>query len=86
MYHVKFAKPFNKLTKGIDKATMKRISDALDKLASDPYPYGFKPIKGKLGYSRIRVGDYRIIYQVHKSELIVLVVRIDHRRDIYQRL
>jgi mRNA interferase RelE/StbE len=51
-------------------------------LANDPRPPGCKKLKGRDGY-RIRVGDYRIIYQIIDDVLVVNVVALGHRKDIY---
>jgi len=59
------------------------ILDAISDLAEDPRPSGCKKLKGREGY-RIRVGNYRIIYEIFDSELIVDVIAVGHRKDIYE--
>lgn len=59
------------------------ILDAIADLEEDPKPIGSKKLKGRDGY-RIRVGDYRIIYDVFDSELIIDIVTLGHRKDIYK--
>jgi mRNA interferase RelE/StbE len=59
-----------------------KIVTALKDLAADPRPYGYKKLKGRPGY-RIRVGDYRIIYQVKDNILTVYILIIGHRREVY---
>ena len=61
----------------------RRISDALDDLAENPRPRSSKKLKGAEDLWRIRVGDYRVIYTIRDDELIVLVVRVSHRKDVY---
>jgi mRNA interferase RelE/StbE len=61
-----------------------RIEPAIDQLANDPRPPGCVKLAGEDGLWRIRVGDYRIVYTVKDKQLIVLVVRIAHRRDVYR--
>mgnify|MGYP001580816136 FL=1 len=56
----------------------------MDALAATPRPKGVKKLTGTDDLYRIRVGDYRIVYQIHDDRLIVLVVRIGHRRDVYR--
>jgi mRNA interferase RelE/StbE len=58
------------------------IVAALKDLAVNPRPYGYKKLKGRPGY-RIRVGDYRIIYQVKNNILTVYILIIGHRREVY---
>ena len=61
-----------------------RIVAAIDRLAETPHIGG--ALKGDLrGLRRVRVGDYRVVYEVRDDELVVLVVRVAHRRDAYRR-
>lgn len=59
-----------------------KIKTAILNLANDPRPVGYKKLKGREGY-RIRVADYRIIYEVFDDFLLVNVVDLGHRKDIY---
>lgn len=59
------------------------LLDAIEKLAGDPRPEGCKKLKGRSGY-RVRKGDYRIIYDIQDDVLIVEVVAVGHRRQIYE--
>jgi mRNA interferase RelE/StbE len=60
-----------------------RIAAAIDALALQPRPPGCVKLAGNDDLWRIRVGDYRVVYQIHDDLLIVLVVRIGHRREVY---
>jgi mRNA interferase RelE/StbE len=62
-----------------------RISDRLAALAQDPRPPGLEKLVGLDAY-RVRVGDYRIVYEVDDRSRIVLVTRVRHRREAYRRL
>lgn len=59
------------------------IKDAIYGLSHNPRPQGYKKLKGRNGY-RIRVADYRIIYEVFDDELLVDVINLGHRKDIYE--
>ena len=59
-----------------------RLIDGIYALSENPRPSGCKKLKGRVGY-RIRVGDYRIIYEIFDSELLVAVMAIGDRKDIY---
>jgi len=61
-----------------------RLVRSMDALAIDPRPRGVKKLTGIEDLYRIRVGDYRIVYQIQDDRLIVLVVRIRHRKDVYR--
>jgi mRNA interferase RelE/StbE len=66
-----------------EPALYQRVASALDDLQRDPHQG--KPLKGDLGgrYSD-RVGSYRIVYFIHHQELVVLIIDIGHRRDVYR--
>ena len=66
----------------LDKGIRSRLSRAIDGLAENPRPHGAKKLTKK--HWRIRVGDYRIIYDINDDVLLVLVVRVGHRRDVYR--
>lgn len=59
------------------------ILDAIEDLGENPRPVGCLKLKGREGY-RIRVGDYRIIYEVFDTELIIDIIALGHRRGIYE--
>lgn len=61
-----------------------RIQGAIALLAQDPRPPGARALQGRPGL-RVRVGDYRIIYTVQDDVLLIVVVALGHRRDIYER-
>jgi len=61
----------------------RRIISAIQALAHDPRPHGSKKLSGRPAW-RIRVGEYRVIYEIHDDRLLVLVVAIGHRKDVYR--
>ena len=71
-----------KLAKGLQK----RIAARIDELGSNPRPPGVEKLSGEHDYYRLRVVDYRIVYELKENVLLVLVIRIGHRREIYQRM
>lgn len=56
----------------------------IDALAEEPRPSGVRKIRGADDLYRIRVGDYRVVYQVKDDVLVVLIIRVRHRRDVYR--
>jgi mRNA interferase RelE/StbE len=62
---------------------VKRILARLSRLEANPRPADVKKLKGRDAW-RIRVGDYRVIYEIHDRELQVLVITVGHRREIYR--
>jgi mRNA interferase RelE/StbE len=82
-YSIKIKASAAKSLGKVAKAERIRIIEAIDRLADEPLAGGV--LKGEFsGMRRLRVGHYRIVYEVSKRELTVLVVRIGHRRDIYR--
>ena len=68
----------------IERSGRERLIAAIDRLAENPF--AGSALKGELrGLRRIRVGDYRLIYKVGEQDLVVLVLRADHRREAYRR-
>lgn len=68
----------------IAKADRVRLIEAIDRLSENPYVGS--PLKGELrGLRRLRVGDHRVLYEVQHDALVVLVVRVAHRREAYRR-
>jgi len=72
--------------KALDGSVRGRIKQRIESLAENPYPQGIKKIEGEDELYRLRAGDYRILYQVKGKVLLVLIVGIGHRRDIYRRI
>jgi mRNA interferase RelE/StbE len=67
----------------IEKKDRIRIVEKIRSLASDPHPVGSKKLSGQ-DKCRIRQGNYRILYQVLNEELVINVIKVRHRRDIYK--
>ena len=67
----------------LDKKIIAVIKASIADLADNPRPYGYKKLKGEDAY-RIRVGDYRVIYEIDDGKIIVIVVSVGHRKDIYK--
>lgn len=64
---------------------LRRVSDAIDSLAAEPRPHGATKLAGRSDY-RVRVGDWRVVYEVDDSRRRIVIVRVAHRSDVYRRL
>ena len=84
MYKIKLSKLAIKNLKKITKSELKKISIKIDNLSKKPRPKNAKKLINQKDLFRIRSGDYRVIYQVKDSILLILVVKIGHRKDIYK--
>jgi len=70
--------------KKLDPPIRRRIQGAITLLAEDPRPPAARALRGRPGL-RVRVGDYRIVYTVTDDVLLIVVVTVGHRRDVYDR-
>ncbi len=83
-YSIRFTSRARRDFEGLDRAGQQRLRTHIDRLASNPIPAGAKKLHGNEPYYRIRVGDYRVVYQVDGKQLVVIVVKIGHRKEIYR--
>jgi len=85
-YSVEFRPAVLKSIKHLPLKELRRIRKKIDALAENlPEPSTTK-MKGNNSFHKIRSGDYRIIYEIHNDRLVILVVKIGHRKDIYKKL
>ena len=82
-YRILIKKSVSKDLKKIPKKDIKRILDAIQGLANEPRPPQSKKLSGQERY-RLRQGNYRILYSIEDEELIICVVRVGNRRDVYK--
>jgi mRNA interferase RelE/StbE len=72
--------------KKIDRRLLPQIAQKIDSLAGDPRPHGCEKLSGYDNLYRVRVGDYRIVYGVEDRLVVVVVLKVGNRADIYQRI
>lgn len=82
-YSVRIQRAALKELRSLPKEEAAAVGRRIDDLATDPRPRDIKKLRGDLGY-RVRVGSYRILYQIDDSAQTVTVYRIRHRRDAYR--
>lgn len=83
-YRVEFTSAAARQAKKLPRPARERLLTAIEKLGGDPRPPGSAKLVGEETAWRLRVGDYRIIYDVYDDVLTVLIVRAGHRREIYR--
>ncbi len=83
-YSIQFTPRARRDLEGLDRAAQLRLRTHIDRLAANSIPAGAKKLHGGEPYYRIRVGDYRVVYQVDGKQLVVIVVKIGHRKEIYR--
>jgi mRNA interferase RelE/StbE len=82
-YEVLIEKHAQKQLASIPRVQRDRIAAAIRNLAEVPRPSGVRKLSGREAW-RIRVGEYRVIYEVHDELLVIVVISLGHRRDIYR--
>jgi mRNA interferase RelE/StbE len=83
MYAVEFLPSAARALSRLDRSVQRRIVRRVDGLAADPR-VGATKLRGSDDVWRVRVGDYRILYSIEDARLVILVIRIGHRRDVYR--
>ena len=83
-FEIRFLPSVRKDLRGIPKPAVQRILEAVDRLAANPRPPECKKLTGHALF-RIRVGVYRVVYETRGDELIVIIVKVGHRREVYDR-
>ena len=84
-YSIEWKRSAAQELKKLPREVVGRILKAVEQLSIEPYPSGVRKLVGAEHTYRIRVSDYRIIYTVMASALIIEIIRVGHRRDIYNR-
>ena len=84
-YKVEISKSADRDIHKIERKSIKPIFEAIKELSENPYPTQSKKLKGAEDSYRLRVGSYRVLYEINKKEKCVVVYHIRHRRDAYKK-
>lgn len=84
-YLIEFSKRAEKQFLALPQSIQERLVPHINALAENPRPSKVKKLVGEENQYRIRVGDYRIVYQIQDQLLLVLILKIGHRSDIYRQ-
>lgn len=84
-YRIELAPAAVRQLRKLDRSAQRRVQAAIELLATEPRPSGAKKLVGGNGEWRVRTGDYRVVYQIDDGVLLVLVVAVGHRREVYNR-
>ena len=85
-YKIEWKHSAEKELRKLGKTTIQRIIKVVENLSSNPYPVGSRKLQSSEHLYRIRVGDYRVVYSVENNILLIEVIRVGHRKDIYKKL
>ena len=85
-YRIEFVKSAQKEFEQLPNKVRSKVTEALNLLAQNPYSdlLNVKKLKGTEGVFRFRIGDYRVLYEIRNKRLLVVVIKIGHRREIYR--
>lgn len=84
-YEIALSPSATRQLRKFDPDARRRIQAVLELLAENPRPPAATRLVGGAGEWRVRTGDYRVIYEIHEGRLLVLVLRMAHRREVYDR-
>jgi len=85
-YSIEFRPVVLKSLKRFPKKDLVRIKKKVEELSQDLPAPNITKMKGNNSFHKIRTGDYRIIYEIHESRVVILIVKIGHRKDVYKNL
>ncbi len=85
-YRIEVKNSAAKVLKKLPKPDRCRIRNKIDSFAENLPDPAFTKMKGDNPFHRVRVGDYRIIYEIHEDILVILVLKIGHRKEVYRRI
>jgi len=83
-YSLEFTASASREFRSLDRQVQRRITEKVDALCDNPFPSGSKKLKGEVEHFRIRVGDYRVVYRIDGKRVVVVIVRIGHRKEVYR--
>lgn len=83
-YEIQLTSRAQKSLKKLEKRVLVKIASLIDSLENDPRPNGVKKMKGHDNRYRVREGDYRVVYQIDDGKLLILIIDLGHRKDIYR--
>lgn len=83
-FSIKWKSSAKKELKKIDRSKITQILTEIGKLSQEPYPLNHKKLLGTEHIYRIRIGNYRVIYSIENNELIIEIIRVRHRKEVYK--
>jgi len=84
-YKIEWKRSAKKEIEKLPRQIVARIVRAITKLENNPHPDGAHKLAGSEQTYRIRVGDYRVLYSLYGDQLMVEIIRVKHRKDVYKR-
>lgn len=85
MYEIRFSKAAVKKIDDLTKNQKSKLKEIIGEMKLNPFSVPFTRIKGEINVYRIRIGDYRILFEMDKEERIISILKVEHRKKIYSR-
>ena len=83
-FSIKWKSSAKKELRKIDRTEISKIINEIEKLSQEPYPSNHKKLLGTEHIYRIKIGNYRVIYSIENNELIIEIIRVRHRKEVYR--
>jgi mRNA interferase RelE/StbE len=84
-YKIVFKRSAEKELKKLNQGAYPALRSAIDKLAAKPHPHQSVKLVGSSSLWRLRVGDYRVIYDIQGDKLVIYIIKVGHRREVYRK-
>ena len=84
-YEVEISRTAEKQLRKLSRDDQGRVARRMLLLAEDPFPRGARKLTGYDDVYRVRVGRYRILYSVSRGRLVIVILKVGHRKDVYRR-
>lgn len=84
MYQVLISRTAEKQLKKLPPEAQRKVAAVIMSFTIEPRPYGSKKLAGTESSYRVRVGDYRVIYDIHQREVVITVLKIGHSKEVYR--
>ena len=84
-YTIRFSAHAARTFRKLERPVQARLSEAIEPLKGNPKPHGSEKLKGSDSIYLIRIGDYRVLYEIIESALVVYILETGHRREVYRR-
>ena len=85
VYRVEYVRQAERELAELPRRDQARVAEKINALARNPRPRGVKKLAGAESLYRLRVGEYRVVYEIRDRVLLILVVRVAHRREVYRK-
>lgn len=85
-YRIEWKQSAKKELRKLAKTVIPKVLEVVAALVENPHPVGSRKLRGSEHTYRIRVGDYRIVYSVFSNVLVIEIIRVGHRKNIYRKL